>query len=327
MADSVACLSNGKVLLIQAGREPTELESPYAERVSPARFVGVTRGRVGAELCYAVSTGAVSGVFAQKPGTREEHRLFHSTGVQLAEIDFSFADEAFTCTVDGKGGTSAIGVLADDGKGVRTVTEGDVLDRGPRWVPGSRGEIVYASAGIGRTRSGAWAGRAPFSLHRLRMNDGTVEVLVSDAKYDYVAPVAVSDAVIYAIRRRYEVANSKTSILGALSALLGAPRTAPQKAAGPSRLLIWGSWVELPQEAENAARTSEAARDPASYELVRITPKSTEAIAQGVIAFDVAESGNIVYSNGRALYRAAPNKKHDRELIANVERAEQILIC
>jgi hypothetical protein len=327
MADSVACLSNGKVLLIQAGLEPAKLESPYAERVSPARFVGVTRGRVSAELCYAVSAGAVSAVFAQKPGTREEHRLFHSTGVQLAEIDFSFADEAFTCTVDGKEGTSAIGVLADDGKGVRTVTEGDVLDRGPRWVPGGTGEIVYASAGIGRTRSGAWAGRAPFSLHRLRMNDGTVEVLVSDAKYDYVAPVAVSAALIYAIRRRYEEAKSKTSILGALSALLGARRNGRQKAADPSHLLIWGNWVELPQHAEDAARAPETAREPAGYELVRITPTNTEAIARGVLAFDVAPNGDIVYSNGRALYRAAPDKKHERELIANVQRAEQILIC
>jgi hypothetical protein len=246
--------------------------------------------------------------------------------VQLAEIDFSFAEEAFTCTVEGKGGTSAIGVLADDGKGVRTVTEGDVLDRGPRWVPGSSAEIVYASAGIGRTRSGAWAGRAPFSLHRLRMNDGTVEVLVSDAKYDYLAPVAVSAAVIYAIRRRYEEAKSKASILGALAALLSAQRSAPQKAGDPSRLMLWGNWVELTRAADDAARTPETEREPASYELVRITPKTTEAIAQGVLAFDLAPNGDVVYSNGRALYRAAPGQKRERELIANIERAEQIVI-
>jgi len=290
-------------------------------------------------------------VFAQKPGTRDEHRLFHNADVQIREVDFSFADEAFTCTVDGKGGTSAIGVLADDGKGVRTVTEGDVLDRGPRWVPGGVGEIVYASAGIGRTQSGAWAGRAPFSLHRLRLSDGTVEVLVSDAKYDYVAPVATSGSLIYAIRRTYEEAKPKSSFFGALSDVLLAPfrllfalfqylsffsarytgkplitrGNAQQKAADAERMMVWGNLVEVAGDADDAAHAE--GREARGYELVRITPKSTEVLAQGVLAFDVAPNGDIVYSSGKALYRMAPTKSSKRKLIGNVERVEQIVIC
>src|SRR5450432_465313 len=389
MADSVACLTNGKVVVIGEGHEPVDLESPYAEQIGareraavrknawktqgrgaafmggrsalwgggaeqelpPARVVGVTRGRISGELCYAISTGVVSGVFAQKPGTRDEHRLFHNADVQIREVDFSFADEAFTCTVDGKGGTSAIGVLADDGKGVRTVTEGDVLDRGPRWVPGGVGEIVYASAGIGRTQSGAWAGRAPFSLHRLRLSDGTVEVLVSDAKYDYVAPVATSGSLIYAIRRTYEEAKPKSSFFGALSDVLLAPfrllfalfqylsffsarytgkplitrGNAQQKAADAERMMVWGNLVEVAGDADDAAHAE--GREARGYELVRITPKSTEVLAQGVLAFDVAPNGDIVYSSGKALYRMAPTKSSKRKLIGNVERVEQIVIC
>jgi hypothetical protein len=327
MADSVACLQSGRLMMIQAGCEPRELESPYAERVKTARVVGVTRGRVSGELCYAISTGAVSGVFAQKPGTRNEHRLFHSADVELAEIDFSFADEAFSCTIEGKGGTSAIGVLADDGKGVRTVTEGDVLDRGPRWMPGGVGEIVYASAGIGRTRSGARAGRAPFSLHRLRMNDGTVEVLVSDAKYDYLAPVPVSDSLIYAIRRRYEEAKVKTSLLGALTDLLSKRGNAQQQAADANHLMIWGSSVELVRDGEGDARAPDPKRATADYELVRITPKGREVVAQGVLAFDIAPNGDVVYSNGGALYRLASGTNRQRELVANIARGEQVVIC
>jgi hypothetical protein len=390
MADCVACLTNGKVVVLQEGREPEELESPYTEQIDsreramvrknawktqgrgaafmgggraalwgdgaeqelpPARVVGVTRGRISGELCYAISTGVVSGVFAQKPGTRDEHRLFHNADVQIRDIDFSFADEAFTCTVAGKGGTSAIGVLADDGKGVRTVTEGDVLDSGPRWVPGGLGEIVYASAGIGRTQSGAWAGRAPFSLHRLRMNDGTVEVLVSDAKYDYVAPVAASDSLIYAIRRTYEEAKPKASFFGTLADLLLAPfrllfalfqylsffsarytgkplitrGNARQKAADAERMLVWGNLVEVAHDAENAAHAE--GRQTGGYELVRITPKSTELLARGVLAFDLAPNGDIVFSNGRALFRMAPTKGSSPRLLANLERVEQIVIC
>jgi hypothetical protein len=389
MADRVACLANGKVLVLEEGREPMDLESPYADQLGvrqramlrknawqkhgrrglfmtgrsalwggraehelpAARVVGVTRGRISGELCYAISTGLVSGIFAQKPGTRDEHRLFHNADVQIREVDFSFADEAFTCTVDGTGGTSAIGVLADDGKGVRTVTEGDVLDRGPRWVPGAVGEIVYASAGIGRTKSGARAGRAPFSLHRLRLKDGTVEVLVSDAKYDYVAPVAGSDSSLYAIRRTYEPAMRQVTFFDALPDVLlarsrwlfalvrslgffsarytGEPLVtrgnAPQRAAGAERMMVWGSLVEVAEDADETARTEGG--ETTAYELVRITPKSTEVLAQGVLAFDIAPNRDIVYSNGRALYRMSPSKGSKRQLIGNVQRVEQIVIC
>ncbi|HTA93290.1 MAG TPA: hypothetical protein VK745_27120 [Polyangiaceae bacterium] len=392
MVERVACLSNGKLVVIEEGREPTELESPYAEQIGareramvrknawktqgrgaafmgggrsalwgggadaelpPARIVGVTRGRVSGELCYAISTGVVSGVFAQKPGTRDEQRLFHHADVLLREVDFSFADEAFTCTVDGKGGTSAIGVLADDGKGVRTVTEGDVLDRGPRWQPGGVAEIVYASAGIGRTQSGAWAGLSPFALHRLRLNDGTVEVLVSDAKYDYVAPVPVAEGLIYAIRRAYQAGPPKASALGVLGDLLLAPfrllyalfqylnffsarytgkslltrGNAQQKAADAERMMIWGNLVEVAHDADDAAHGSSASREARGYELVRITPKSTEVIAQGVLAFDIAPNGDVVYSSGKALYRMAPAKGSKPRKLADVHRVEQIVIC
>jgi hypothetical protein len=392
MADRIACLRNGKLVVLEDGREPAELESPYAEQIGareramvrknawktqgrgaafmgggrsalwgggaepelpPARVVGVTRGRVTGELCYAITTGVVSGVFAQKPGTRDEQRLFHNADVQIREVDLSFADEAFTCTVDGKGGTSAIGILADDGKGVRTVTEGDVLDRGPRWMPGGVGEIVYASAGVGRTQSGAWAGLSPFSLHRLRLNDGTVEVLVSDAKYDYVAPVPVSEALIYAIRRAYRTAQPKASALGVLGDLLRAPfrllyalfqylsffsarytgkslltrGTQQQKAADAERMLVWGNLVEVSQDADDAAHASETGRETRGYELVRITPKSTELVTHGVIAFDVAPNGDIVFSNGKALFRIAPSKGSTPKKLADLERVEQIVIC
>ncbi len=389
MTESVACLQHGKVMVLVEGREPLELESPYAEQVGarertlarknawktqgrgaafmgsgraalwggaaeqdlpPARVVGVTRGRMDGELCYAISTGVVSGIFAQKPGTRDEHRLFHNADAQIHELDFSFADEAFTCTVDGKGGTSAIGILADDGKGVRTVTEGDVLDRAPRWVPGGVGQIVYASAGIGRTPSGAWAGRSPFALHRLSMSDGTVEVLMADGKYDYLAPVATSDSVIYAIRRKYQDDKPKVSFFGALTDALLAPfrllfalfqylnffsarytgktlitrGDARQKAADSERMMVWGNLVEVANDAEGAAQAE--GRTARGYEFVRITPKNTEIVASGVLAFDLSPSGEIVFSTGNAVFRLGTEQGGLKKKLADLERVEQIVI-
>jgi len=345
MADSVACLASGKLVVLEAGREPRELETPYlaamrrknsgkppapgalfkgsgrssdAEQALPfPRIVGLTRGRVNGELCYAISTGVVSGVFAQKPRAQGEQRLFHHADVLMRELDYSFAEEAFTCAVDGKDGTSSIGILADDGKGVRTVTEGDVLDRAPRWVPGGVREIVYASAGIGRTKAGARAGRAPFSLQRLSLNDGTVEVLVSDAKYDYLAPIAASRSLLYAIRRAYVADRPKSSFFDALSGLLRARGNAPPRTG--ERMLVWGNWLELGESAAEGP-------DRDGYELVRITPKSTEVIARGVLAFDVAPAGDIVYSSGKALYRLPPDKGSSPKQWAELERVEQLTV-
>ena len=117
------------------------------------------------------SRGA-SDVFAQVPGSGNEQQLFHGVdapaerarlqprrrGAGLHRRRVRTARAQSAC-------------FADDGKGLRTVTEGDVIDRAPRWAPGGRAEIVYASAGIGRTKSGQSRGAftvraAPAALQR-----------------------------------------------------------------------------------------------------------------------------------------------------------------
>jgi hypothetical protein len=122
MAEMVACLHRGKVDVVRRGQAAQPLESPYlvqlaATREGPAdaRIVSVTRGRSSGELCYAIASQRASGVFAQVPGSGKEQRLFHSVETHLSELDFSFADGALACTVAAERGTSAIGVLSDDG--------------------------------------------------------------------------------------------------------------------------------------------------------------------------------------------------------------------
>jgi hypothetical protein len=304
MAEMVACLHGGVVEVLRHGQAGRRLESPYREQLAAtsqgaadARIVSVTRGRTKGELCYAISSRDGSGVFAQVPGSGQEQQLFHSADAQLSDLDFSFADEALACTVAAKNGTSAIGVLSDDGKGVRTVTEGDVIDRAPRWSPGGRSEIVYASAGIGRTKKGKAVGRSPFALHRLRFSDNSVEVLMADAQYDYAAVVPVSDSLLYALRHGYAPTLPRSALVQISSAfrglLSGGARTRPRL---------------LPK-----------------HELVRITPKGSELVARDVIAFDVAANEDIVYSNGAGVFRIAARQTTPEPMLA-LERVEQLVI-
>jgi len=377
------------VLVVRGESEPLELESPYAEQIGareraierrnawktqgtgatfmgrgggplwgereqdtpPARIVGLSRGRVDDELCYSVTSGVVSGLFAQEPGTRNEHRLHHNADAAVTEIHLSLEHETVACTVHGKGGTSAIGILADDGRGVRTITEGDVVDRAPRWVPapatGKR--IVYASAGIGRTRSGAFAGLGPFAIHRLNIDDGAIEVLMADAKYDYLAPVPAAVDEIYAIRRPYRDPRPRLSVLGVLLDTLFIPfrllfalfqylsffaarytgkplitsGNAQQKAADAERMMVWGNLIDVSSDADKAADADAQLRK--GYELVRIAPKKTEVVARGVIAFDVY-GDEIAYSDGNAVYRM-PTKGGAAQRLATMKWAEGIVIC
>ncbi|HEY3668004.1 MAG TPA: hypothetical protein VGL19_18505 [Polyangiaceae bacterium] len=307
MAEVVACLTQGRVVLLQSGLEQEELRSPYADELGArtpsvsAPVTDVSRGRRNDELCYAISSGGLYSVFTQVNGSGRERRLF-AANTEIKDLDFSFADEALTCTVVDKNGTSAIGLLRDDGKGMRTVTEGDVLDQEPRWAPGGRAEIVYASAGIGRTKSGARVGVAPFSLHRLSLADSTVEVLVADAKYDYVAPVPVSQSLIYAIRRPHLAATAQS----------------------PLRVIVAG--LLAPFRKTSSQPTTPAAEANAQ-ELVRITDRRMEVVASGVRAFDVSAAGVIVYSNGAGVFRISPAASLAAELITELAQVEQIVIC
>jgi len=387
MSGRVACLVSGKVLVVGSDSEPIELESPYAEQIGareraverrnawktqgtgaafmgrgggplwgdrerdlpPARIVGLSRGRVANELCYSVTSGVVSGLFAQEPGTRNEHRLHHNADAAVTEIHLSLEHETVACTVHGTGGTSAIAILADDGRGVRTITEGDVVDRAPRWVPAAGKQIVYASAGVGRTRSGAFAGLGPFAIHRLNLDDRSIEVLMSDAKYDYLAPVPTSESEIYVIRRPYRDPRPRVSVFGMLlDALLipfrllfalfqylsffaarytGKPLitsgNAQQKAADAERMMVWGNLIDVAADADKAADGD--AQLGKGYELVRITPKNTDVVARGVIAFDV-HGDEIVYSNGNAVFRM-PAKGGSAKQLASMKWAEGVVIC
>jgi hypothetical protein len=304
MAEMIACLTQGKVELLVDGQVAPQLQSPYLQqqkraRLREARVVSVTRGRTSAELCYAIGSSGGSGVFLQTPGTHQEQRVFQIDDAAVTDLDFSRDDRALVCTVAGARGTSAIGLLADDGKGVRTVTEGDVVDRAPRWVRGGRREVVYASAGIGRTKSGAWVGLAPSALHQLRFADSTVEVLMADAQYDYLSPVTGSEASLYALRRAYLPPAPRALTTLIFSAFRGRFRASPE----PSRSASQG------------------------YELVRISTGGTELVAASVTAYDVAPNGDVVYSTRRGVFRIAVSRAGQPEAIASFERVQQIVIC
>jgi len=85
------------------------------------------------------------------------------------------------------------------------------------------------------------------------------------------------------------------------------------------QMMIWGNLVDAGRELRGADRSDSEAPSvvPASWQLMRRGPDggAAETIAKGVLSFDVSASGDVVYSNGSAIYRlAAGARKPERVL-------------
>jgi hypothetical protein len=122
-----------------------------------------------------LETPEISGIFLLREEGRDEQRLYHTADFRVGQVCSGKGRLAFV--VRHKGGGSSIAVMEADGSGFAEVTEGDTIDLAPRWLPDSRHELVFQSAGIGRTEAGVWAGQAPFTVQQLDLEIGAVATL------------------------------------------------------------------------------------------------------------------------------------------------------
>ena len=88
-------------------------------------------------------------------------------------------------------------------------------------------------------------------------------------------------------------------------------------------LTLWGRMIDTKKAMAERSRNSDAAIVPKDWELVRRDKDGKEdVLATNVLAFDVAPSGEIVYSNGFTLFErtaeGVATKLCDDELIERV---------
>jgi len=121
--------------------------------------------------------------------------------------------------------------------------------------------------------------------------------LMADAQYDYTAVVAVSETLLYALRRRYD-------------------RTFPPSPLTRVHAVFRGLF---------AGAASARARTGQAHELVRITPEGAQLVAQDVLAYDVAANGDIVYSNAAGVFEIAARETTPEPILA-LPYVEQLVI-
>jgi hypothetical protein len=302
------------------------------------RVTSVTNGAQEGELLYFLETGYVGGLFSYNWTNDEEKRVFHKEAFHAQDLNRHPELDLIACTQLFPNGTANIGIIK--GLGLHQVTEGDSVDLAPSWIPGKDQELVFQSAGLARNPQGHAVGLGPFAIQHLEPKKGALTPLLEDPEHDLLLPHLDADGTLYFIRRPYEIpGRAKFSIWKLVTDVLLFPfrvlrallhylnffslafsrkplitATGP-KTEGPDEqmLMLWGRMIDASKALRENATTQETpSLVPSSWELVKRQPSGEETVlVKGVVSYDVDAAGNVVYTNGSAIYQI-DDKGHSR---------------
>ena len=315
--------------------------------VRKVQITGLTRSPETGSLVYALDTGAIGGLFAYDLQENFESRLFHRQEFRANDLAHHPSKQLVALSLPNDDGTAGIALMQPGGHGLRPITEGDVRDETPSWVPTpeniAREVLVYQSSGIARNERGHVTGRGPYSISRLDIDSVKQTTVIEDSKFDFLVPrVRIEDGkeVLYFIRRPYKPdGNGAYTPLKLLLDILLFPLRLiraifgflnffsimfAQKplttAGGPKAekmdtryLMLHGKWIDAEKALKAANKGQPAALVPASWELFRMSPNGTlDSLATAVLSFDIAPDGTIIHTNGAEIFTLSQGEKPER---------------
>ena len=285
-------------------------------------------------------------------------------------IVLSSADNAY-CDFDVSGGKlvlsssfageSHIGVMELSNGDLQIYTEGHSFDHSPVWSKRDGNKIYFCCTGLPIENREEPRSKAPMSYSELvsemyssaktsergatsicllDIEEGTLDELLTDQKYDYTHPQSTSDGSLYYIRKPHRSEGRKTSSLGCLvdlfmfpfrliGALFGFLNVFSAKYSGKTlsksgdvknrnerEMFIDGNLINA--EKELKANKSRGEKNPGiiphSWELRRLDPDGKDhSVRGGVAAFFADESdGTVLVSNGSAILRIDSDGKEEK---------------
>lgn len=304
-----------------------------APPIQQPRFVALARDKEPKQLLYAVSLGHVGGLFRYDLGSEQEWRLMHKEAFSPRDLAVHGESATLALSLERDPGSYRLATSKHEGRFLTTVASGDTLDAAPSWAPGAKEALVFQSARVGRNQNGIPLGLSPFAIRRVDLESGELETLVESKEHDLLTPQMLADGSLYYIRRPYEtgerqlrltdflldivlfpfrllramfaIANffSMLSTGKPLATTAGAPKHSPEDAVA---MTLWGRMIDTKKAMAEKGRSGEAAVVPNNWELVRRDKQGAEeVVATSVLAFDAAPNGDLVYTNGFALFHRA----------------------
>jgi hypothetical protein len=333
--------SSAEADLRDASRTPTNI-SIAVQGVCPTSadrlLYTLAAGEVGGifTLERFAATAHLDATAAVEPLLRtKEKRLFHSADFKVDRVDFHPEYQLIACAAIDKDGTANIATMPVNSVQLAQVTEGDSIDLAPKWIPGFRRAIVFQSAGVSRNGSGQIVEHKHSTIEQLDIDRQEVITLASDPKYDLLSPQMTADDTLYYIRRPYRSLRQRARFAQILKDTLSIPARllsavfewlnfftrrhtgrsllpVPQfpQQVNAYQMLFLGRLVDVGIEMERNRRFGDADSPslvPRSWELIEQYPhRAPKVIGHGVLAFDIGSEGQIVYSNGSAVYGILP---------------------
>ncbi len=306
----------------------------------PAFMTGVSAAP-GNSLLYSLELSEVAGVFETTRDGKDEKRLFHGNVGGLRDLTRHPQAAVCAATVSNlKAGTSHVALVGLDGEGVNVLTEGDTVERHPRWVPGQPSTVVFESAGVGRSPDGLFAGLGPSSVQSLDVKSGELKTLAELPDFDLCQPRVDAKGALYFVRRPWRAADAGPSLgqwlLGILllpvrvvmavfgwfnffsmmytgKPLLGGGN-ARSREADLRRMMLWGNMAQARQGALSQAQADElkAVRAPNDWVLCRRVDGKDEELLKGVATWDLSSDGSILFSDGVDISVRRPDGKTEK---------------
>ncbi|MBP1561038.1 MAG: hypothetical protein J6C96_07335 [Oscillospiraceae bacterium] len=216
-------------------------------------------------------------------------------------------------------------------------TDGDTIEENPAWSAQKNG-IYFSTAGYARNQNGVIAATSPRSIAYLDLDRSSMTEILSDEKYDYLHVKEDKGGTLYYIRQPYGGEKPRNDItfkdillfpyriikglfgfLNFFSTIFGgeslksggaSANGVKSKQRSQQDIIIEGNIIN----AEKLDKINEASGDklagimPQSRVLIKRTADgSEEIIKKGVLDYALADSGEVIISNGRHIIKIAPN--------------------
>jgi hypothetical protein len=292
--------------------------------LTPPRFLYVAPSDNKDMLWYVLQVGASTGLFQYFISEKREVRIFHRNDFQCLGLCYNATDKQLVFARVDEDGCAHLEVYDNEGNFKSSVTAGECVDAAPCSAPGKTKIAYCQSAGLGRTAQGGFAGYAPSTINRIDYATGAIDTVLSDARFDFVAPRMDGNGWLYCIRRPVDKPAIDTASNALLDVLLfpwrmikaifgylnffsmiygkeslrssGGPRS-PELDEDIGKLWLHGRMIDLSKVRYEDIRTKGLV--PSSWELVRLAPNGNlDVMADRVACFDVRPDGSIVFSNG-----------------------------
>ena len=340
---------------MMANRIPEPMLKQMEERANtatPINFTSACCDNLG-KVYYAIQIGEVAGIFTLDSDRIVEKRLYHGSDFLIRYLDVNSSEGTIACAAEHQDGTANIATMPVMGAKPHEITEGDSLDLAPSWIRHKPKALVYQSAGIARNREGYAFDRSPFRIEELDFKSQAITCLAEDPNYDFLEPKMTEDGKLYYIRRPYKPRKEQIDIWTILKDLLLLPlRLAntfyqilnffavtftgkPLMKVGEAKpennqqeLKIWGELIDLHKlsKEKNHKEDKHSGLVPKSWQLIARTTDGIETeVANGVLYYDLAADGSILYTNGNRVYCLA-NNNNTPEQVLDGEFIEQLAL-